>query len=124
MVAPASWRHFERPANGLDSEQFTSAPKTREMISLESGGWVSKEWDEAIVRRRSCRRGDRMIAAMKRREFISLLGGAAAAWPLAARAQQPFKAPIIGFLGASTSAAWSAWTSAFVRRLGELGWID
>src|SRR5215510_122080 len=60
---------------------------------------------------------------MKRREFITLLGGAAA-WPLAAWAQQPFKAPIIGFLGASTSAAWSPWTSAFVRRLGELGWTD
>src|SRR5262249_51727602 len=43
---------------------------------------------------------------------------------LAARAQQPFKAPIIGFLGASTSAAWSPWTSAFMRRLGELGWSD
>ena len=61
---------------------------------------------------------------MRRRTFITLLGGAAAAWPLAARAQQPFKAPIIGFLGASTSAAWSPWTSAFVRRLGELGWSD
>jgi ABC-type uncharacterized transport system substrate-binding protein len=61
---------------------------------------------------------------MRRRKFIALLGGSAVAWPLAARAQQPFKAPIIGFLGASTSAAWSAWTSAFVRRLGELGWND
>jgi len=64
-----------------------------------------------------------MASYIRRREFLATLGGAAA-WPLAARAQQPFKAPIIGFLGASTSAAWSAWTSAFVRRLGELGWID
>src|SRR5262249_25394579 len=67
---------------------------------------------------------DRMhFRQWKRREFITLLGGGAA-WPLAAQAQQPFKAPIIGFLGASTSAAWGPWTSAFMRRLGELGWSD
>jgi hypothetical protein len=61
---------------------------------------------------------------LKRREFITLLGGAAAAWPLAARAQQRTKLPIIGFLGASTPAAFSQWTAAFVRRLHELGWNE
>jgi putative ABC transport system substrate-binding protein len=60
---------------------------------------------------------------MKRREFISLLGGAAA-WPLAARAQQPGKVPTIGFVGQSTRSATSEWTTAFVQRLRELGWID
>jgi putative ABC transport system substrate-binding protein len=60
---------------------------------------------------------------VRRREFITLLGGAAA-WPLAARAQQPGKLPTIGFLGASTPLAWSQWTAAFVQRLRELGWID
>jgi hypothetical protein len=60
---------------------------------------------------------------IRRREFITLLGGAAT-WPIAAGAQQPGKRPIIGFLGVSSSSAWSHWTAAFVRRLGELGWTD
>jgi ABC-type uncharacterized transport system substrate-binding protein len=60
---------------------------------------------------------------MKRREFITLLGGAAA-WPLAAHAQQPGKLPTIGFLGQSTRSATSEWTAAFVQRLRELGWTD
>jgi len=61
---------------------------------------------------------------MRRREFISLLGGAAA-WPIKARAQQPAgKLPIIGFLGAATASARSQWVAAFVQRLHELGWIE
>ena len=60
---------------------------------------------------------------MKRREFISLLGGAAAAWPFAARAQQAGKQPTIGFLGAAPSIE-SQRIAAFVQRLRELGWID
>jgi putative tryptophan/tyrosine transport system substrate-binding protein len=61
---------------------------------------------------------------MKRREFITLLGSAAAAWPFAARAQQAGKLPTIGFLGAATAAVWAPWTAAFEKRLRELGWID
>ena len=60
---------------------------------------------------------------MKRREFITLLGGAAVAWPLAARAQQAGKQPTIGFLGAAPSIE-SQRIAAFVQRLRELGWID
>jgi putative ABC transport system substrate-binding protein len=61
---------------------------------------------------------------MKRRTFITLLGGAALAWPLAARAQQAGKLPTIGFLGTSTPADLSQRTAAFVQRLRELGWIE
>jgi putative ABC transport system substrate-binding protein len=60
---------------------------------------------------------------MKRREFITLLGGAAA-WPLAAHAQQPGKFRTIGFLGAATPSAASQWVAALVQRLRELGWIE
>ena len=62
---------------------------------------------------------------MKRRQFITLLGGAAAAWPLAAGAQQQSaKLPTIGVLGVSTPSNWTLWVAAFVQRLRELGWIE
>jgi putative ABC transport system substrate-binding protein len=60
---------------------------------------------------------------MRRREFITLVGGAAA-WPLSAQAQQPGKLPTIGFLGPATASAWSQWNAAFALRLRELGWIE
>jgi putative ABC transport system substrate-binding protein len=60
---------------------------------------------------------------LRRREVITLFGGAAAAWPLAARAQQPGKLPTIGFLGTDAS-VWRPWTAAFVERLRGLGWIE
>jgi ABC-type uncharacterized transport system substrate-binding protein len=60
---------------------------------------------------------------MRRRQFISLLGGAVA-WPLAARAQQAGKLPTIGYLGGGAPISQRAWVDAFVQRLHELGWID
>jgi ABC-type uncharacterized transport system substrate-binding protein len=60
---------------------------------------------------------------LRRREFITLLGGAAG-WPLAARAQQPAKLPTIGYLGPNTRSLDSQRLVAFVERLRELGWIE
>jgi putative ABC transport system substrate-binding protein len=61
---------------------------------------------------------------MNRREFITLLGGAAASWPLAARAQQARKVPMVGFLGQSTPLGESERAAAFAQRLRELGWVE
>ena len=60
---------------------------------------------------------------IKRRQFITLLGGAAA-WPLAASAQQPAKLPTIGLLAPNTPSLDSHRVGAFVQRLRELGWIE
>ena len=60
---------------------------------------------------------------MRRRQFITLVGGAAT-WPLAARAEQGERVRRIGVLGTASAAAWGPWTAAFVLRLRELGWID
>jgi putative tryptophan/tyrosine transport system substrate-binding protein len=58
---------------------------------------------------------------MRRREFIALVGGVAATWPLAARAQQQL--PVIGYLGSSPSIDRPR-AAAFVKRLSELGWVS
>ena len=65
-----------------------------------------------------------MTAFIGRREFITMLSGAAAAWPLVARAQQPGKQPTIGYIGGGGPITQRAWVEAFVQRLRELGWIE
>jgi putative tryptophan/tyrosine transport system substrate-binding protein len=60
---------------------------------------------------------------MRRRDFIKIISSSAAAWPLAASAQQAGELPTIGFLGTDAT-GWRPWTDAFVARLRELGWID
>ena len=63
-------------------------------------------------------------ATMRRREFITLVGGTAVAWPLAARAQQAGKLPTIGVLGTGSLSTWARWTAAFALRLRQLGWTE
>jgi hypothetical protein len=60
---------------------------------------------------------------MRRRDFITAIAGAAA-WPLAARAQQPGKLQTVGLMGSGSAAAQSQWTMAFVQRMRELGWTE
>ena len=63
------------------------------------------------------------MSGMRRREFVTLLGGAAVAWPIAAPAQQAPRS-VIGLLGSGTAAAQSEWTAALLQRLRELGWSE
>jgi putative ABC transport system substrate-binding protein len=61
---------------------------------------------------------------LRRRDFVTLLGGAAAAWPFPARAQQPAKVARIGYLGLGPASAWSSRVEALRAGLRDLGWVE
>jgi ABC-type uncharacterized transport system substrate-binding protein len=66
-----------------------------------------------------------MSAKMKRREFITLLGGAAAAWPLTAHSQEPSRVRLIGILiNVPVSEGQQASVAAFLKALRQLGWTE
>ena len=60
---------------------------------------------------------------MKRREFITLIGGTAAGWPLGVRAQQPAM-PVIGLLGSATASGWAPQLRAFHQGLRDGGYVQ
>src|SRR6516162_6104045 len=107
--------HPQRGQTGRPAGRAVNQVRTGHQCRDRQNAWP--HCARQTARRR--RRGDRV----KRREFITLLGGAAAALPLAARAQQAEKLPTIGFLGASPSIE-SQRVAAFVQRLRELAWVD
>jgi len=111
VLAPTPIWGIGRAGNSLVySEQFRSVHGTRRTLYGSLNGAVNRLW--------------RGRFNMRRRDFITLAGGAAAAWPLAAHAQQLGKYRTIGFLGAATPSASSQWVAALVERLRELGWIE
>jgi hypothetical protein len=98
------------------SERCTSWPRSPAYPLTDPCGFDILQFDPS--------RGDRMqFNELRRREFITMLGGAAAAWPLAAPAQQP-TIPVVGFLSGASAAAYEPLVAAFRQGLTDTGYIE
>src|SRR5215472_17858794 len=109
------WPNSQRRKTRRPAGRAVDQVRVRNQSSDRQGTRPRSPSDPARPRRRADR--------MKRREFITLLGGAVA-WPLAARAQQAGKLSIVGYMGSATPATQGQWAAAFAQRLRELGWIE
>src|SRR5262249_7443044 len=126
VCAPPSWRQIgsgtsgDRRYRGRSRSAYPPVQmiqvSAKDQRALPGHPQPAVSWHSGV-------RGGAMLD-VRLREVITRLGGAAAAWPLAARAQQPGKLPTIGFLGPNTRSAASEWVVALVQRLRELGWME
>src|SRR5215510_13867822 len=119
-MAPRRARSAKEPPISWSTSRGHAAPIAHALrVRRQSQEGAGARHQPSADPNRPRRRGDRV----RRREFITLLGGAAV-WPLTARAQYPAIVPTVAFFASGTPSSHGLWFAALVERLRELGWIE